>query len=222
MTAGHCNETAESKNGFRLYRRWATPAATPNFGRVSIGSGWYTDRADHDDVSSSDRFYRSDRRSQRGNVVTTAMMPTLCAVNEIKQLAFFSLFAIAFLTGPATGLAVSWSRGWVQKLKGVAVGCTVGALVVVVVVVVMALTHMVDTGGVVPVPGEPNRFTFPCGPPDLSGDVTLGWTMLYSVKVAAIILTTIIATTFMWTIGPTVMRPAMRLERYLRRRSGSE
>ena len=48
------------------------------------------------------------------------MMLTLCAVNEIKLLAFYSFFAIALLTGPATGLVVSRSRGWVQKLKGVA------------------------------------------------------------------------------------------------------
>ena len=38
-------------------------------------------------------------------------MFTLCAVNEIKLLAFYSFFAIAVLTGPATGLAVCWSRG---------------------------------------------------------------------------------------------------------------
>ena len=116
------------------------------------------------------------------------MMLTLCAVNGIKQLAFYSFFAIAFLTGPATGLAVSWSHGWVQKLKGVAVGSAVGALAVV------ALANMVDTGGVVPAPGEPNRYTCTCGP-DLSGNVTLGWIMLYAVQVAAIILTTKFATT---------------------------
>ena len=146
----------------------------------------------------------------------TAMMPTLCAVNEIKQLVFLSLFAIALLTGPATGWAGCWSRGWVQKLKGVAVGSAVGALAVV------ALANMFDTGGLVPVPGEPNRYRSTCGPPDLSGNVTLGWTMLYAVKVAAMILTTKFATTSLWTIGSTVVRSAMRLERNLRHRDSPE
>ena len=45
------------------------------------------------------------------------MMFTICPVNEIKLLAVYSFFAVALLTGPATGLAVSWSRGWVQKTK---------------------------------------------------------------------------------------------------------
>ena len=115
-------------------------------------------------------------------------MFTICPVNEIKLLAFFSFFAIAFLTGPATGLAVSWSRGWVQKLRGVATGSAVGVLAMV------ALANMVDTGGAVPVPGESNRYTFTCGL-DLSGNFTLGWMMLYAVQVAAIILTTKFPTT---------------------------
>ena len=144
------------------------------------------------------------------------MMFTLCAVNEIKQLAFFSFFAIAFLTGPATGLVVSWSRGWVQKLRGVAVGSAVGALAVV------ALAFMFDTGGAVPLPGEPNRITFTCGPPDLSGNVTLGWAMLYAVKAAAIILTTKFATTTSLSLSAMAMRFAMRLKRSLRRRDGPE
>ena len=143
------------------------------------------------------------------------MMLTLCAVNEIKQLAFYSFFAIAFLTGPATGLAVSWSHGWVQKLKGVAVGSAVGALAVV------ALANMVDTGGVVPAPGEPNRYTFTCGP-DLSGNVTLGWIMLYAVQVAAIILTTKFATTSSLSFSAMAMQFAMRFTRNLRRRDGPE
>ena len=146
--------------------------------------------------------------------MATAMMPTLCAVNEIKQLAFLSFFAIALLTGPATGLVVSWSRDWVQKLKGVAVGSAVGALAVV------ALTHMVDTGGMVPVPGEPNRYTFTCGP-DLSGNVTLGWTMLHTVKVAAIILTTKFATTSLLSFSSMAMHSAMRLKRSLRQGNSS-
>ena len=80
---------------------------------------------------------------------------------------------------------------------------------------------MVDaTGrGWVPVPGEPNRYTLPCGPPDLSGNVTLGWTMLYAVKVAAIILTTKFATTALSSLGSTAMRSAMRLGRVLRQRN---
>ena len=143
------------------------------------------------------------------------MMLTLCAVDEIKLLAFYSFFAVAFLTGPATGLAVSWSRGWVQKLRGLAVGSAVGVLAVV------ALAHMVDTGGVVPVPGEPNRYTFTCGP-DLSGNVTLGWTMLYAVKVAAIILTRKFATTSSLSFSAMAMQFAMRLKRNLRQRDSPE
>ena len=144
--------------------------------------------------------------------MANAMMFTLCTVNEIKLLAFFSLFAVAFLTGPATGLILGRRRNWIGKLTGRAIGFAVGALAVV------ALAHMIDAAGrdSVPVPGEPNRFTIPCGPPDLSGNVTLGWTMLYAVKVAAIILTTTFATTVLWSIGPTVKRSAMRLERHLR------
>ena len=146
------------------------------------------------------------------------MTLSLCPVNEIKLLAFFSLFAVAFLTGPATGLRLSWRHHWIGKLTGLVIGSAVGAMAVV------ALAQMVDATGrdLVPVPGEPDRFTFPCGPPDLSGSVTLGWTVPYAVKVVAIILTTKFATTALWSIGPTVMRPAMRLERYLRRRSGSK
>ncbi len=144
------------------------------------------------------------------------MMFTLCAVNEIKLLAFYSFFAIAFLTGPATGLVVSWSLGWVQKLRGVAVGSAVGAVAVV------ALASMFDTGGVVPVPGEPNRYTFTCGPPDLSGNVTLGWTMLYAVQVAAIILTTKFAATSLLSFSAMAVQFAMRLKRNPRPRFGPE
>ena len=143
------------------------------------------------------------------------MMPTLCAVNEIKQLAFFSLFAIALLTGPATGLAVIWSHGWVKKLKGAAVGSAVGALAVVV------LANMVDTGGVVPVAGESNRHTFSCGP-DLSGNITLGWTILYMVKVAAIILTTKFATTSLLSFSSAAAQFVMRSTRNLRQRDSPE
>jgi hypothetical protein len=143
------------------------------------------------------------------------MMLTICPVNEIKLLAFYSFFAIALLTGPATGLAVSWSRGWVKKLKGVAVGSAVGVLAVV------ALANMVDTGGLVPAPGEPNRYTFTCGL-DLSGNVTLGWTMLYAVQVAAIILTTKFATTSLLSFSAMAMQFAMRLKRNLRQRVGPE
>ena len=143
-------------------------------------------------------------------------MFTICAVNEIKQLAFFSLFAIALLTGPATGLTVCWSGGWVQKLKGVAVGSAVGALAVV------ALASMFDTGGVVPVPGEPNTYTFTCVPPDLSGNVTLGWAMLYAVKVAAIILTTKFATTSLLSFISMAMQFAMRFRRSQRQGGSPE
>ena len=146
------------------------------------------------------------------------MMFTLCAVNEIKQLAFFSFFAIALLTGPATGLAVCWSRGWVQKLKGVAVGSAVGALAVV------ALAFMVDATGrdLAPVSGELLRHTFPCEPPDLSGNVTLGWAMLYAVKVAAIILTTKFATTSLLSLSSVAMQLGMRFKRNLRQRPGPD
>ena len=143
------------------------------------------------------------------------MTLSFCPVNEVKLLAFLFLFAAAFLTGPATGLILSWRRNWIGKLTGLAIGFAVGALAVV------ALAHMVDATGrdLVPVPGEPNRYTFPCGPPDLSGNVTLGWTMLYAVKMAAIILTTKFATTALWSIVPTVKWLARRLERHLGRRS---
>ncbi len=139
---------------------------------------------------------------------------SLCPVNEIKLL----LFAVAFLTGPATGLSLSWRRRWTWKLTGLVIGSAVGVLAVVV------LAHMGDAAGrdLVPVPGEPNRYTFPCGPPDLYGSVTLGWAMLYAVKVAAIILTTKFATAALWSTGPTVKRFARWLERHLRRRSGSK
>ena len=138
-------------------------------------------------------------------------MLTLCAVNEIKLLAFYSLFVVAFLAGPATGLTLTWSHDRVQKLRGLVIGLAVGALAVV------ALTHMVDTGGAVPVPGEPNRITFTCGP-DLSGNATLGWTMLYAVKVAAIILTTKFATTSLLSLTSMAVRSAMRLKSDLRQR----
>ena len=85
------------------------------------------------------------------------MIFTLCQVNEIKLLAYFSFFAVAFLTGPATGLALGWPHGWVVRLAGLAIGSAVGVLAVVVVVV---LTIMLDTGGAVPVPDEPLRSTF--------------------------------------------------------------
>ena len=140
------------------------------------------------------------------------MMFSLCAVNEIKLLAFYSFFVIAFLAGSATGLALTWSQGRVQKLSGLVIGLAVGALAVV------TLAHMVDTGGPVPVPGEPNRFTFDCGGPDLSGKVTLGWTMLYAVKVAAIILTTRFATGSLLSVASMAVRSAIRLERHLRQR----
>ena len=139
---------------------------------------------------------------------------SLCPVNEVKLLAFLSLFAVAFLTGLVTGLTLGWRHKWTGKLTGLAIGSAVGALAVVV------LAHMFDPGGAVPVPGEPNRFTFACGPPDLSGNVTLGWTMLYAVKVATIILTTKFATTSLWSFGSTVMRLAVRLGRELRQRYG--
>ena len=133
---------------------------------------------------------------------------SLCPVNEVKLLAFLSLFAVALLTGPATGLILTWRHNWIGKLTALAIGSAVGVLAVV------ALAHMVDATGrnLVPVPGEPNRYTIPCGPPDLSGNVTLGWTMLYAVKVAAIVLTTKFATTSLWFTGST----AMRLGRELR------
>ena len=61
----------------------------------------------------------------------------------------------------------------------------------------VVLAYMVDDTGrdLVPVSGELIRYTFPCRPPGLSGNFTLGWAMLYAVKVAAIILTTKFATT---------------------------
>ena len=83
--------------------------------------------------------------------------------------------------------------------------------------------HLVDATGrdLAPVSGELNRYTFTCGP-DLSGNVTLGWTMLCAVKVAAIILTTRFATTSLLSIGSIVMRSAMRLGRELRQGDSPE
>ena len=80
---------------------------------------------------------------------------------------------------------------------------------------VVVLTNILDTESSVPVPGEPGRFTFMCGQ-DLSGNVTLGWTMLYAVEVAAIILSAKFATTSIWSLGSIVIRTAMRFQRNLR------
>ena len=140
------------------------------------------------------------------------MILSLCPVNEIKLLAYFSFFAIALLTGPATGLVMGWSHGWLGRLTGLAIGSAVGVLAVVV------LTNILDTSGTVPVPGEPNRVTFTCGP-DLSGNVTFGWTMLYAVEVAAIILSAKFATTSIWSLGSIVIRSAMRFQQKLRQRN---
>ena len=98
---------------------------------------------------------------------------SLCPVNEIKLLAFLSLFAAAFMTGPATGLILSRRHNWIGKLMGLAIGSAVGALAVV------ALAFMVDATGRDPArrcPANSSGITFPCGPPDLYGNVTLGWT----------------------------------------------
>ena len=140
------------------------------------------------------------------------MIFSLCPVNEIKLLAYFSFFAVAFLTGPATGLALGWARGWVVRLTGLAIGSAAGVLAVVV------LTIMLDTGGAVPVPDEPPRFTLTCGW-DMSGTVTMVWTMLYVVQVAAIILSTKFATASLWSLGLIVMGSAIRFRRKLRERS---
>ena len=78
-----------------------------------------------------------------------------------------------------------------------------------------ALANMFDTRGVVPVPGEPNTYTFTCGP-DLSGNVTLGWIMPYAVKVASIILTTKFATTSSLSFTSMVVQFAMRFRQNLR------
>ena len=140
------------------------------------------------------------------------MIFSSCPVNEIKLLASLSFFAVAFITGPATGVTLGWAHGWVVRLTGLAIGSAVGVLEVVV------LTNMLDTGGAVPVPGEPNRFTFTSGC-DLSRNVTVVWTMLYVVQVAAIILTTKFATTSLWSLGLIVMGYAVRFRRNLRERS---
>ena len=80
---------------------------------------------------------------------------------------------------------------------------------------------MVDATDLVPVPGKPNRYTLACWL-DLSGNVTLGWMMLYAVPVAAIILTTKFATTSSLSFSAMAMQFAMRLKRNLRRRDGPE
>ena len=85
------------------------------------------------------------------------MMLSLCAVNEIKLLAFYSFFVIAFLAGPATGLALTWSHNRVQQLRGLVVGFAAGALAVVV------LVHMVDTGARFRCPVNPIDILLPAG-----------------------------------------------------------
>ena len=143
---------------------------------------------------------------------------SLCPVNEIKLLAFLSLFAVAFLTGPATGLILGRRHNWIGKLMGLAIGSAVGALAVV------ALAYMVDATGRDPAPvsGELIRYTFPCGPPDLYGNVTLGWTMLYAVKVAAIILTTKFATTYLLSFSSMVVQFGVRIKRNPRQGDSAE
>lgn len=150
--------------------------------------------------------------------MANAMTFSLCPVNEVKLLAFFSLFAIALLTGPATGLILTWRHNWIGKLTALVIGSAVGVLAVV------TLAHMVDAAGRdwVSVPGEPNRYTIPCGPPDMSGSVTLGWAMLYAVKVAAIILTTKFATTTLSSFSSMAVRFVMRSTRNLRQGDSSE
>ena len=134
---------------------------------------------------------------------------SLCPINEIKLLAFLSLFVVGFLTGPATGLILRRRHNWIGKLTGLTIGSAVGAVAVV------ALAYMVDATGrdLVPASGEIIRYTFPCGPPDLFGNVTLDWAMLYAVKVAAIILTTKFATTYLLSFISTPVQFAMRFRR---------
>ena len=69
------------------------------------------------------------------------MIFSLCPVNEIKLLASLSFFAVAFITGPATGVTLGWAHGWIVRLTGLAIGSAVGVLAAVV------LTNMLDTGG---------------------------------------------------------------------------
>ena len=140
------------------------------------------------------------------------MIFSLCPVNEIKLLASLSFFAVAFITGPATGVTLGWAHGWIVRLTGLAIGSAIGVLAAVV------LTNMLDTGGRVPVPGEPGSFALTCGW-DMSGNVTVVWTMLYVVQVAAIVLTTKFATTSLWSLGLIVMGSAIRFRRNLRGRS---
>ena len=84
--------------------------------------------------------------------------------------------------------------------------------------------HLVDATGrdLAPVSGELNRYTFTCGPPDLSGNVTLGWTMLYAVKVAAIILTTKFATTYLLSFSSMVVQFGVRIKPNLRQGDSPE
>jgi len=60
--------------------------------------------------------------------MANAMTLSLCPVNEVKLLAFFSFFVVAFLTGPATGLILSRRHNWIGKLTGLAIGAAVGAV----------------------------------------------------------------------------------------------
>ena len=133
------------------------------------------------------------------------MLLTLDVVNEVKLVALFSYLVIALLTGLVTGLALGWRRGGLSRLGGITLGSGVGVTAVVI------LALMFDSGGVVPVVCDPDLFTFSNGP-DIYGDITVGWTVLYAVRVGAIILSTKFVTTSLWSLAGVVaarfvMRP---------------
>ena len=133
------------------------------------------------------------------------MMLSLDVVNEVKHVALFSYLVIALLTGSVTGLTLGWRHGGLGRLAGITLGSGVGVTAVVI------LAIMFDSGSAVPVACDQIRNTFSNGP-DISGDITVGWTLLYAVRVGAIILCAKFATTSLWALARVVaarfvMRP---------------
>ena len=134
------------------------------------------------------------------------MMLSLDVVNEVKHVALFSYLVIALLTGSVTGLTLGWRHGGLGRLAGITLGSGVGVTAVVI------LAIMFDSGSPVPMACDPDWYTFSSGP-DISGDITVGWTLLYAVRVGAIILSTKFATTSLWALARVVaarfvMRPS--------------
>ena len=136
------------------------------------------------------------------------VMLSQAPVNEIKLVALFLLLAAALLTGPVTGLVLSWRHGRLGRLVGSTLGLGVGVLSVVVVAVMifeptnpeMVLIGPAGAGAFAPGdPGVQVTYTIP-GDGPLHGRVTLVWMLLYPVRVGAAILCTWFATSLLWSL----------------------